>query len=125
EVKKAADDTKPSPGQREFWIEPNSFSVFARGLSICLVTVLIVLDRETAQISVVRSSILRWPIGDGLLLAARELSVELLGDCARDFAFDSKNIIQFAIVTLGPKMFVGRGANQLDVDVNSVGDFLN
>ena len=47
------------------------------------------------------------------------------GDGGCDFGFDAKDVFELAIVTLGPKMFVGRGANELRVDVHLVASLLD
>ena len=36
-----------------------------------------------------------------------------------------KDVVELAIVTLGPDMLVGGGTDQLHIDVHGVGDFLH
>src|SRR6202035_5938318 len=68
EVKKAAKDGESRPGESEFWIKLDRFNVIARSLLIGVVTVLAVLDRQPAQVSVISRSVLRRLNGHGLLL---------------------------------------------------------
>ena len=57
--------------------------------------------------------------------SAAESGLQRLGDLLGDVAFDSKNISQFAIVSLRPKMRVVLGIDELNIDPNLVGRFLN
>ncbi len=59
------------------------------------------------------------------MLSAGELGVELLGNGAGHLTFNSKDIVEFAIVAFRPKMLGRCGANQLDVHVHSISDFLH
>src|SRR4029077_5498485 len=68
--KKTAKDSESRPGDCEIWIKLDRFNISARGPLIEFVTVLSVLDRQTAKVSVVCRSVLRWPIGHGLLFGA-------------------------------------------------------
>ena len=83
------------------------------------------LNAQATEISVVGGGILCWLLGDGFLLRSGKLRIQLIGDGARDFAFHSKDIIEFAVIAFRPEMFVRRGANQLHIDVNGIGDFLH
>ena len=62
---------------------------------------------------------------DGFLLSAGELGVELVGNGVGYLAFHSKDIVEFAVVAFRPKMLGRCSANQLDVHVHSVSDFLH
>src|SRR5206468_744973 len=125
EEKKAAKDGESRPGESEIRIELDRFSVIARGLLIGFVTILLVLDRQSAQVSVVSRGVLRRLIGHSLLLGAGELGVELVGDGTGDFAFHTEDVIEFTIVAFGPEMFVGGSTNELHVDVHRIGNFLH
>ena len=57
--------------------------------------------------------------------SAGESGLQRLGDLFGDVAFDGKNISQFAIVSLRPKMRVVLGIDQLHVNSHLVGRFLN
>ena len=64
-------------------------------------------------------------ISKSSFFGAGNFGVELVRDRARYLAFDAKDVVQLAIIAFGPNMFVVRSANQLNVDVNGVSDFLN
>src|SRR5438105_15922419 len=80
EVKKAAKDGESRPGESEFWITLDRFNIVARRLLIGFVTVLGVLDRQPAQVSVASRGILRRLVGPGLLLGPRKFAVETVGE---------------------------------------------
>src|SRR5207237_3604268 len=58
EIQPAPSDTESGPGNREFWIELDGFSIITRRLSNGVVTVLAVLERLSAQISIVGRGVL-------------------------------------------------------------------
>ena len=75
-------------------------------------------------------SIVHVPLAreDPAVVSRRRAAVERLengSNGASDFALDSEDIGELAIVTLGPEMFVGRGADQLHVHVHGIGDLLH
>ena len=69
--------------------------------------------------------VLSWFVGNSFFFRAGEFGVELFRDRAGYFAFDAEDIVQLAIVTFGPNVFVGGGANELYVDVHGIGNFLH
>ena len=77
------------------------------------------------QVSIVGFGIARRPLSKRLLLGASELRLQRFGDGGRDFGFDAEDVFEFAIVTLCPQMFAGRGANELRVNVHLVASLLH
>jgi hypothetical protein len=64
-----------------------------------------------AQVSVVGVLIIGRFGCELLLLRIAQLRFQLFGDRSRDFAFNTKNIVQLSIVTFSPDMFVSRCAD--------------
>ena len=69
--------------------------------------------------------ILGWAGGNRALLGAAEFRLQSVGDFARDFAFDRKDISQLAIILIGPKMRIVPGVDELDIYSNLTFRFLN
>ena len=80
---------------------------------------------RSAQIRVVGGGIRRRFLGEHFRFGAGEFGVERFGHHLCDLAFHSENIVEGAIVTFGPEMFVIRSANQLHIHVHGIGDFLH
>ena len=124
EIELASRDGEAGPCQRELRIKPNRLGIKVSDL-FCRVEGGGVVDCDRAQVSVIRCRILGRLLRDGFLLGAGELGVELVGNGVGHLAFHSKDIVEFAIVAFRPKMFVRCGADQLDVHVHSISDFLH
>ena len=77
------------------------------------------------QVNVICCRILGGLLRNGFLLGAGELGVELVGNGVGYLAFHSKDIVECAVVAFRPKMLGRCSANQLDVHVHSVSDFLH
>src|SRR5439155_835075 len=60
-----------------------------------------------------------------MLLGACEFRLQCFGHGCRDFRFNAEDVFKFPIVTLSPEMLVGRRLNQLNVDVDLIGGFLD
>ena len=60
-----------------------------------------------------------------MLFRASQLRLKPVGDALCDLALDPKNIFQVAIVRLCPKTRVGVRVDQLNIDANLIGRFLN
>ena len=89
------------------------------------VTILRALDRHPAEVGIVGVDILRRLRGDRFLFRAGQRCLQSLRDRAGDFAFDAEDIFQLAIVALGPEVFIGRGLDQLHVDVHQLAGLLH
>src|SRR5256885_1027100 len=124
EIELASRDGEAAPCQGELWIQPHRLSI-ELGDVFCYVEGLGVIDCDRAQVGVVRCRILRGPLCDGSLFGAGEFGVELVGNGAGDLTFHSEDIVECTIVAFRPKMLVRCGANQLDVHMHSVSDFLH
>ena len=114
------------PGRCKSRVEPDRFLECLNRVSrVGLQGIDPALKGESAQIGVVGGGIVGWPLRQRLLLCAGKLGVQLLGDGARHFTFDPEDVIQRAVVTFGPDMVVGGGADELHIDVHRVRHFLH
>ena len=84
-----------------------------------------VVDRDRVQVNVICCRILGGFLRHRFLLGTGELGLELLGNGAGHFPFHSEDVVEFAIITFRPEMFVVRSANQLHIHVHGIGDFLH
>ena len=89
------------PCQRELRIKPDRLDIkvsdpFRR------VEVSLVVDRDRAQVNVIRRRTLGRLFRNRFLLSAGELRVELIGNCVGHLAFNSKDIVEFAVVAFRP-----------------------
>src|SRR5262249_54561862 len=75
EEKKTSNDAEARPCEGEFWIELHGSRVFGGGLLVGGVTITLMFDRQRAQVSVVRSKILSWLVGDRLLFCTGQLRI--------------------------------------------------
>src|SRR4029077_17140909 len=64
EVEKAAQDGQSSPGQGEIWIQFNGTPVIMFGLHVRLVVVIVMLNVQATEISVVRRGVLCRLLGN-------------------------------------------------------------
>ena len=91
---------------------------------VALVTIFILLDRQPPQVGVVGNGIVSRLVCNLFLLRPGQSGIELFSDCGGDLAFHAKDIVQFAVVALGPDVFIRRRANKLNVNVSCVSDLL-
>src|SRR5207247_11409395 len=80
---------------------------------------------QPEQISIVRLWTARWFLLDNLLFRTAQSRLQGFRYRGRYFAFNTENVLQFAVVALSPKMFIRCRANKLHVDVHLVGCFLH
>lgn len=66
-----------------------------------------------------------WLLLEVLLFSTAELCFQRLSHRDRDVGLDAKNVLEFAVVTLGPEMLIGRRANELHIDVHLIGGLLH
>ncbi len=125
EVKKTTQDRESRPGQGKLWIELDRLGITARGSLVTVVAIAAVLDRKATQVGIVGGGILCRFGGDGFLFGAGKFEAELFGDGAGDFALHGKDVVELAVITFGPDVLVGGGADHLHIHVHGVGDFLH
>eukprot|EP01034_Spumella_vulgaris_P023460 gene23459-29677_t len=113
------------PGQRELRIGLHRLAVMAASVEIVLITAEAQLVGQTAQISVVGSGIASSGLIERLGLGSGQAGVQRISDRLRDFAFDTEDAVQLAIVGFRPQMLVGIGADQLDIDPHRVAILLH
>ncbi len=81
--------------------------------------------RQSAQISIVGLWTARWFLLESLLFRTGQSRLQGFRYRSRYFAFNTENVLQFAVVALSPKMLIRCRANKLHVDVHLVGCFLH
>src|SRR5581483_9556748 len=123
--KKATEHREPRPGESKLRIELHCLSVRGCCMSIALITIFILFDRQSPEIGVISSGIVSRLVSNLFLLRAGQPGVELFGDCGGHLTFDAEDVVEFAIVTFGPNVFVRGRANKLNVNVNCVSDLLH
>src|ERR1700722_2752548 len=107
------------PSHPETRIQSNGFGEgFGRSKGVPLQTVDPPLESEATEKSVVSRGIVSRPNGNLLFFSAGESGFKLIGDRSGDLRFDTEDIVQFAVVSLGPEMFVGGRADQLHIDMH-------
>ena len=77
-------------------------------------------ERHAAQIGVVGGRHRGRLQRDRLLFLRRHRRAQRGGDGDGDFALDAEDVVELAVVDLGPQMPVGRSLDQLDVDAHRV-----
>src|SRR5204862_6839389 len=77
------------------------------------------------RVQIKRSDVGRRRLFNSTLLAWRKLGLELIGDGFCDFALNSENVGQSAIVSLRPEMCVGSRIDQLRVYSYAIASTLN
>ena len=82
-------------------IKPNRLGIKVSD-PLCRVEGECVIDCDRAQVNVIGGCILGRLLRNGFLLSASELGVELLGNGVGHLAFNSKDIVEFAIVAFRP-----------------------
>ncbi len=112
------------PCQGELRIKPDRLGIKVSD-PLCRIEVARVIDRDRAQVNVIRFRIFSGLLRNCLLLGAGELGVELVGNGAGHLAFHSKDIVEFAIIAFRPEMLVRGSANQLNIYFYGVGDLLH
>src|SRR5262245_48324484 len=72
------------------------------------------------RIKIERDEVGRWLALNGLLLSSRDFGVQSFCDFFRNLALDGEQIVQMAIVLLGPNVGVGTRVDQLRVQINPI-----
>src|SRR5262249_57464181 len=80
---------------------------------------------ETTQVGVVSLRIVRRFGGDDLLFVSGEVRTQLIGDSFGNFTLHRKDVGQFAIEGIGPKVRVIGRFDQLNVDTHRVATSLH
>ena len=99
---------KTAPGESKLRIEANPFfKRLDRGANGIFVS--FPHKSFTAQIGFVGGGVLRGFLRKDPFFGAAELRIERDRDVLRYFLLDPENVVEFAIIALGPEMVVGRG----------------
>ena len=59
------------------------------------------------------------------MLATSKLGSQRIGDCFGDFALNTEDVDELAVIGIGPKMRIGRRPDELHVDAHLIGGFLD
>lgn len=59
------------------------------------------------------------------LFVRAEFGIELVGNCAGDFALHAEEVVEFAVVSVSPNVGVGRGVDQLHIHAHGVSRLLH
>src|SRR5204863_4752545 len=93
------------PSKRELRIQSHRFSkIFLCGKSVRGVVAGFERISQTTQISIISFRIICWFGSDNLLFLTCEFRSQLVGDSFSYLTFDRKNVGQFSVECIGPKM---------------------
>src|SRR6266480_3647733 len=96
---------KKRPGKRELRIQSDRFSKIRLCAKVVSGRILGFYGiSETTKVSIVSFGIVCRFRRDDLFFPAREMHLQLVGDSFGDLTLDRKNVSQFAIKAIGPKM---------------------
>src|SRR6266567_9504234 len=73
-----------------------------------------------ARVKIERGEVDGWLVLNGQFLSRCDFGVQPFGDSLRDLALDSEQLVQIAIVLLGPDVGVGARIDQLRIQVNPI-----